>query len=826
MVNTSKILTVSYGTFSCTLEGFDDSFDTMKAIAEYFRDLAADDRYFGAEPPAPDADMLARIAEREIARRVEAHENEGKIVLRAGDAPALAGLAAAQAPQHQPAEETPASKPHDQVEEPASDDTAASQPPEDMQDATEEVTEPVEADDAVVENETVENETPIAHAPDETEAGDAASAESDHAVDDTSPAADEGAEDTQHSDVQEAVETEAEDEPEPAPQSDTAAEAPAEHDPESETEAQEVAAEDEPSAASAEPPEAEPIAAAVEDQPDAESDSVVVADQPEAESDSVAAKLRRIRSVVSHAEQDYGDSDYTEDEHAEDEHAQDFVDATAAELDDALGQDEAADIAEEAQAEPEQMPDDSDDLDALLARFDDDTNEDAMASTPDSSEPEPQSDSVDLAEDTLAQLLADAMPAQDDPQDRPEEAEDDEGAPLRLGPDSAVDTVDTADKDGSADNDPTEAVDVAEDTDDQPEGQPVLRARVVKMKRSEFEAALAEGYIEEDEDETETWNVFNEATRDDGDNSDSDESGLSSEEEAELQRELAEVEAELRMDATPEQDATLQDIADAQGTQPDKIDPADQAQPQADSQPAGEQDDSAPRGRDKLDHEQAPPADVNRIFEKADTHLEEPESNQRRSVIRHLRAAVAATRAEKNAGSDLDKNVDDTPYRSDLQEVVRPRRPQAGGAARSARPEDQRAAPLKLVAEQRVDAEAPREPVRPRRIASATMIPAQTADLATDSGFADFAEQMGATRLPDLLEAAAAYLSDVEGRPQFSRPMLMGKLKEVSQDSFSREDGLRSFGQLLRDGKLQKLKGGRFAVTDETDFRDEARNAG
>ncbi len=80
-----KVMTVSYGTFSCTLDGFDDPFTTMQLVAEYFRKLSADDRYFGSEPLQPDASKLHQIAKDANPNRIDAEVTDNSVILRQAD---------------------------------------------------------------------------------------------------------------------------------------------------------------------------------------------------------------------------------------------------------------------------------------------------------------------------------------------------------------------------------------------------------------------------------------------------------------------------------------------------------------------------------------------------------------------------------------------------------------------------------------------------------------------------------------------------------------------------------------------------------------------
>ena len=792
MVSTSKILTVSYGTFSCTLEGFDDSFETMKAIAEYFRDLASDDRYFGAEPPTPDAEMLARIAEREIARRVEAHENEGRIVLRAAEAAAEAEEAAPEpAPQAKPEPKQIAAAAalasvedgsealktaihaHTDTAEEAPEDEAAAEvaietPPQEQQPLA--AAAPAAEEPVIAEDEIVIEEEPTDDADDDAALQEAMAdltAEDDDADDDDY-------------------------------------------------------VDEEPNAFANVADEGDDDLTAGYDEDYAEDDAeeVIIPPAPAAdEADSVAARLRRIRSVVAHSSDSYATDDYSEDEHA-----QDFLQRTAEELDATLAEDDAA-VARADDVAEDSDEDDFADLSARLAEAADEATEEPEAETAEADADEPELDDG-MSEDTLSQLLADAMPA-DDVAAREDVAE--------------AETDDARQDDLDAEDDAAPFVLTGEQATAEPERP--LRARVLKMKRSEFEAAIASGQIEEDFDEDEAPAAAAPEAAAPADDTDA---MLSPEDEAELQRELAEVEAEMEQGAAfDEAPAAHEMLGDEAGIDETDFEDAEPVRAEADEpeqmfeerapapgtapvEAAMDEADDMPGARRAARLQGSDTeSDASRLFDTADTHFEAPDSNKRRNAIQHLRAAVAATKAEKNAGSTLEQETDEDPYRSDLASVVRPRRHRAMGSdesPRSRRPgAETRQAPLKLVAEQRVDT--PRDPVRPRRVSAQLSGQAESAPV-EEGGFSEFAEQIGASTLPELLEAAAAYMADIEGRQQFSRPMLMGKLKEVELDAFSREDGLRSFGHLLRQGKLQKVKGGRFSITDQTEFRAQARHAG
>jgi hypothetical protein len=173
-------------------------------------------------------------------------------------------------------------------------------------------------------------------------------------------------------------------------------------------------------------------------------------------------------------------------------------------------------------------------------------------------------------------------------------------------------------------------------------------------------------------------------------------------------------------------------------------------------------------------------------------------------------------------------------YRDDLAHAVRTNRTED-----RPRTEPRRLPPLVLVSEQRVDldritqdAETQSEPhgsVLPRRIVSEGTLRMQEDDEAdnifSESGsFSEFAREMGATELPDLLEAAAAYYHYVEGQPHFSRPQIMNAVATLNDSGdFSREEGLRSFGILLRRGKIRKIRRGQFEIAEDTRFRPELR---
>ena len=780
MIGASKILTVSYGTFSCTLEGFDEPFNTMKAIAEYFRDLAAEDRYFGAEPPTPDAAMLHKIAEREIHRRVEAKIQENGVILRAGDALDAPGFTA------KPSVTTPADL-IDYDDQPLLSDASASTDSVAAKLSRLRATAAALAAPAVMAQ---------SYQEDQTTGAIAAIAE--------------------------------------VPVASATASVIAEQPPQIELvdQVEDLPADDPVSAVQTE------VAPAQIDVVTSTGDALIADD---AQFDDVSDQFTAVQELA--------DDDALDDLARLDGEYAEFENETS--LDESLDHTWLADdepLTDDSTPPSETMDTQAAD-DALLVSLGtqiDNNDQSDLAVLDDDFE-----DELDGVENSFAagevSILAVDSAASDDVANAP----DDTAAILAAA---------------------------TPDVPAEPEMVQRARARVIKIRRADAPvivpeptaapqpsllSAEAEAALQAELAALEAEAAPAPAV-----------AHLQSVIEvpddlaAELDQISTETAAEPTAPVRPQR--TVRSINVARGTAdvvatvavPVEARAANTSEKIYSRQivtetPAAAEVMSEPRRT--IETDLADEA-VGRLMAQTNSVLDGIDVKRRQAAIAHLKGAVAATEADRMIAPN--QSVDDLTesYRNDLESVVRPTRPAASDArmANADRPQ-----PLVLVSAQRIDRlprsdVAPRPeavprfvaPVRPRRISVGAMAAAAhdsllgSADDALDEdeglddaainmfaeteSFADFADRLGASDLPDLLEAAAVYCAAVLGRPEFSRPLVLSQIATLPGTAdLSREDGLRVFGTLMRQGRIAKTRRGQFAVTDRSPLLAEAlRSAG
>lgn len=195
---------------------------------------------------------------------------------------------------------------------------------------------------------------------------------------------------------------------------------------------------------------------------------------------------------------------------------------------------------------------------------------------------------------------------------------------------------------------------------------------------------------------------------------------------------------------------------------------------------------------------------IERILAQTNDHMDSHDASRRRNAIGHLKAAVQAAIADKSEGGDgRDEDTYETQFRSDLEQAKQdkptPENTATSTRDRGVRPQDD-------------NTNAPRS----RQDASPETGSASTA-YTDDQLFAAYVQHVNATDTEGYLRAAAVFASLSSGQPHFSRSEVVGLVAglEVARD-ITREDVLRAFGRLLRDGVIIKVAQGSYSLAKDS----------
>ena len=733
MTSESKILTVSYGTFSCTLEGFDNPFDTMKAIAEYFRDLAAQDRHFGAEPPPPDAAMLHRLAEREVSRLAAGKLDDTARMKTAetmdGPAPRI---------QINPGLRRPAQPPLDTAGEGAA--TGAAPEPS----LTDVIPDGVAAKLARIRK----------------------------AV---NPAA-------------------------------TVAEAPFVADPEV--------------SAPAEPVEDVAVTDFALDDADTALDAAPAGDAPSQPGDDAADVAARLGALISSgpaAVQDelapVATAELMPDDAWTDDHAEETV-AFAAELESAEPIDITADapaaFAIDEEADLALSPDDVDGADmvasaehpveddftahdvALLAQLDGTVfDEDSLTASLDDTLPEDRVAAPDLAEVALQDPLPEALDAESTADDLPED-------PVAAELDAAEDF--TADAFVDPAPEPVAEAPVAEAaaSEDVAFGKPGSRARRVNSR-------VVRIHPDEEPRDPGATRVL-----------DTDEE---SDEVARLMQQADEVMAEEENRRRHEALSRLK--AAVVATEADRAD-VDYEAPKSDASLDPYRGDLAEAIQPDLAPEPKPAPDVKPTRRKS--VVIRPATEPRPGTIRPGMISppplvlVSEQRIDRVAPAAAPAPAPSVaPSAPEGQPMVALRTGRLSGAIGAGAAVATSGLPARNLVLEKPSYGPVAETEEDEELA-------EDSKEINEAGLASFAEMVGARSMAEMLEAAAAYATCVENRTHFTRPQLMRRMMaSAGGKPVSREDGLRSFGTLLRTGRIEKVTRGHYSLAENSPYLAEAR---